>query len=457
MRHRLFRSLSLVLLLTLTATVVLIAQTSRGPGAASHIVIISLDGFMASALFDESVPLPTLRRLAAQGAAARGMRPVNPTVTWANHTSMVTGVTPAKHGVIFNGLLVRDPGVPPRVEPWRDRSEMVHAPTLYDVAHGSGLTTAQVDWVAIWNAPTVTWEFRERPDPQGAIAREMIGAGLVSQEAVENFDSKNIVFRDHVWTAAAAHIIREHRPHLMMFHLLTLDAVQHRYGPGTLAATSAMAHLDGQVADIVLAVEQAGLAARTTFVIVSDHGFKTVRRQIMPNAAFLKAGLLEVTEGKATKSQVYLMSEGGTALVYPTVPDADGQLLARAKAALTGIEGIDTIVEPSDYASYGLPSSAASDQMGALMLTARDGYSFSTAAHGEVVADATEGSLGAHGYVSTDPELQALFIASGRGIKAGVTLDSMRTIDLAPTMARLLGLELKDVDGRVLTEILVGE
>ena len=74
------------------------------------------------------------------------------------------------------------------------------------------------------------------------------------------------------------------------------------------------------------------------------------------------------------------MSEGGTALVYLTVPDPDGQLLARAKEALTGIEGIDTIVEPADYPSYGLPSPAASDQMGALMLTARDGYSFSTAA-----------------------------------------------------------------------------
>ena len=60
---------------------------------------------------------------------------MNPTVTWPNHTSMVTGVTPAKHGVVFNGLLVREPGVPPRVEPWRDRAEMVHVPTLYDVAH----------------------------------------------------------------------------------------------------------------------------------------------------------------------------------------------------------------------------------------------------------------------------------------------------------------------------------
>jgi len=455
MRYRRFRLFSVPLLLTLSATIVLIAQTRAGSDAANHVVIISLDGFMASAMFDESVPLPTLRRLASQGAIARGMRPVNPTVTWANHTSMVTGVTPAKHGVIFNGLLVRAPGVPPHVEPWRDRSEMVHAPTLYDVAHARGMTTAQVDWVAIWNAPTVTWEFRERPDPQGAIAREMIGAGLVSQEVVENLAEKNIVFRDHVWTAAAAHIIREHRPHVMMFHLLTLDSVQHRYGPGTLAATSAMAHLDGQVAQIAMAVKQAGLAARTTFVIVSDHGFKTVRRQIMPNAAFMKAGLLEVTEGKVTSAQVCLMSEGGTAL-YLTVTDADGQLLARARAALTGIEGIDTIIEPSDYGAYGLPTPQASDQMGALLLTAKDGYSFSTAATGEVVADAAEGSLGAHGYLSTDPELQALFIASGRGIKAGVTIDSMQTIDLAPTMARLLGLELKDVDGRVLSEILTG-
>jgi predicted AlkP superfamily pyrophosphatase or phosphodiesterase len=457
MRQRPLRSFAVGLTLALSATLVLTAQTRPAADGANHVVLISLDGFMPSAMFDESVPLPTLRRLAAGGASARGMRPVNPTVTWANHTSMVTGVMPAKHGVIFNGLLVRAPGVPPRVEPWRDRSDMVHAPTLYDIAHARGLTTAQVDWVAIWNAPTVTWEFRERPDPQGAIAREMITAGLVSQEAVENFAAKNIVFRDHVWTAAAAHIIREHRPHLMMFHLLTLDSMQHRHGPGTLAATATMAHIDSHVATIVQAVEQAGLAGRTTFVIVSDHGFKTVRRQIMPNAAFLKAGLLDVTDGKVTSARVYLMSEGGTALVYPTVPDADGQLLARAREALTGIEGIDAIIEPAYYASYGLPSPAASDQMGAFLLSAKDGYSFSTAAAGEVVADASEGSLGAHGYLSSHPELQALFIASGRGIKAGVTLDSMQTIDLAPTMAQLLGLELRDVDGRVLTEILSGE
>jgi predicted AlkP superfamily pyrophosphatase or phosphodiesterase len=125
------------------------AQTPPVPDRSSHVVVISLDGFMASALIDPALPLPTLRRLAQTGATARAMQPVNPTVTWANHTSMITGVHPARHGVVYNGLLVREPGVPPRVEPWRDKKEMVLFPTLYDLAHAGGLTTAQVDWVAI--------------------------------------------------------------------------------------------------------------------------------------------------------------------------------------------------------------------------------------------------------------------------------------------------------------------
>src|SRR4029453_3235254 len=143
------------------------APRAQPPRAApgTHVVVISLDGFGGWALDDPYLPVPTLRRLAAAGAVAKGMRPVDPTVTWANHTSMVTGVPPARHGVIYNGLLIREPGVPPRVEPWRDKSELVHARTLYDAAHERRLTTAQVDWVAIQNAPTITWEFPERPDP----------------------------------------------------------------------------------------------------------------------------------------------------------------------------------------------------------------------------------------------------------------------------------------------------
>jgi predicted AlkP superfamily pyrophosphatase or phosphodiesterase len=69
--------------------------------------------------------------MSEQGAAAEGMRVVNPAVTWPNHTSMVTGVVPAVHSVLYNGVAVREgDGMPLRIEPWIDKNEMVLAPTV---------------------------------------------------------------------------------------------------------------------------------------------------------------------------------------------------------------------------------------------------------------------------------------------------------------------------------------
>jgi predicted AlkP superfamily pyrophosphatase or phosphodiesterase len=326
--------------------------------------------------------------------------------------------------------------------------------TLYDAAYDAGLTTAQVDWVAIWNAPTITWEFRERPDAGQPIPREMIEAGRVSAADVAAFGARNIVWRDEIWTTAAVHIIEAHRPNLLLFHLLNLDSTHHRYGPRTHAATTAMAHLDSQVKRIVDAVETAGLRSRTTFFVVSDHGFKTVKRHIRPNAAFAAAGLLTAVDGKVTTADAYSVPEGGTALVYVTVPDPNGTILARTREALTGIEGLERIVEPAEFESFGLPRPEASDQAGALFLIAGDGYAFTADANGPPVVDVPPASLGSHGYVASDPDLAALFIASGRGIRPGVRLDVVDTLDLAPTAARLLGVSLGPVQGRVLGDLL---
>ena len=440
--------------LTLVTAIRPYAQAPRTPANSNHVVVISLDGFPAWAMDDPYLPVPTLRRLAAAGASAKTMRPVDPTVTWANHTSMITGVTPAQHGVIFNGLLIRKPGVAPVVEPWRDRNEMVHSRTLYDAAHEKGLTTAQVDWVAILNAPTITWEFPERPDPKGVAAQEAVKAGILSQADLETFGSKNILWRDQIWTLAAAQIIKEHKPNLLLFHLLNLDSTHHRYGPRSPAGMNAMALLDTQVATLLKAIEDAGIASRTTVFVVSDHGFKVVKRQIRPNAIFAKAGLLTAADGKVSTAQVYSVPEGGSALVYVTVPDENGALLAKTKQLLSGVEGVDSIVEAADFASYGLPAPTATGQMGALMLTAREGYAFTADATDPVVVDASLGSFGSHGYVASDPDLQALFIAHGRGIKPGVRLDAVSNLNLAPTIARLLNLQMPDAKEKALTEIL---
>ena len=440
----------------LCATFTLAAQPR--PSNGNHVVIITLDGFPGWALDDPYVPVPTLRRLAAKGAIAAGMRPVNPSVTWPNHTSLVTGVTPAKHGVLFNGTLVRDPGVPPRVEPWRDKKDMVHVPTLYDAVHARGMTTAQVDWVAILNAASIDWEFPERPErpeTKPTIVREMVAAGQIAQKDVEAFAAQNIMWRDEVWTDAAIHILRSHRPNLLLFHLLTLDSIQHRYGPRTPAAIVTMARIDSLIARVVSTLEETGQMASTTLFIVSDHGFKAVQKQILPNVALREAGLVTVEGGKVTATRAYVVSEGGTALLYVTAPDPDAAVLRRAREAVSRLEGVDKVIEPPEYASYGLPQPSVDPQMGAMFLTARNGYAFASGAAGDkTTSDAQEGSLGTHGYVSSDPEIQALFIASGRGIKPGVTLRSVDNVDVAPTAARLLGVALNGVDGRALTEVL---
>ena len=445
----------LVLVLFVDALAVwMAAQPRKVTAPSNHVVIISLDGFAAWAMDDERLPVPTLRTLAARGATAKGMRPVNPSVTWPNHTSMVTGVTPAKHGVLFNGMLIRQTGVAPRIEPWRDKQEMVRVRTLYDAVHEKGGTTAQVDWVAIQNAPTITWEFRERADGKNPVPGELVKKGVLTKQELDTFGQQNIIWRDHIWTEAAVHILKTHRPTLLLFHLLNLDSTQHRYGPRSPAAMTAMSHLDTQVERIVDALKDADLVARTTVFVLADHGFKLVKRHIRPNVAFQRAGLLKVEGGKVSETQAYQVPEGGTAMVYVTVPDPGGDVLKRARQALDGVEGIDKIVEPSDYAKYGLPNPAENDQMGALFLTAKDGYAFTGGIGEDVVGDAPPAAAGAHGYVGTEDDMRALFIAWGRGIKPGAKIDVIENVDVAPTAARLLGVELKNVDGRVLKEIL---
>ena len=87
--------------------------------------------------------------------------------------------------------------MPPRVEPWRDKSEMVRARTLYDAAHergpddgagglGRDLERAD-DHVGVPRAARI----RKARSP-----REMIKAGLVSEEDVASFARANIVWRD---------------------------------------------------------------------------------------------------------------------------------------------------------------------------------------------------------------------------------------------------------------------
>src|SRR6185312_7319205 len=123
---------------------------------------------------DPHAPIPTLRRLASQGVAAEGMHPSNPAITWPNHTTLVTGVRPAKHSVIFNGLFVRDgQGKPARIDMTRNQSELIATPTIWDICHAAGFSTAAVNWPCTRGSSTLDDCLPDCPNPFDHTTREL--------------------------------------------------------------------------------------------------------------------------------------------------------------------------------------------------------------------------------------------------------------------------------------------
>lgn len=432
---------------------------AEGPSKDQHVVLISIDGFPAWMWNDPAVTVPNLRKLAAEGASTQAMTVSNPSITWINHTTLVTGVSPRKHGVLYNGLLVRQgDGKPPKIEQWVDKTKLVFAPTLYDVAHEAGLTTAESDWVAVTRAKTIDWSFAELPDAEGPVVKEMIAAGITTPEEIQWMQMgpqrKSVTFLDTMWTKAAVHMFKTHKPNLLLYHTLNTDATHHYYGPATMASHAALAYADRLVGDLIQAVDESGLRDRTTFVISTDHGFKKVNKFVYPNVALKKAGLATGLGPTISQCDAYTMVQGGMAFVYVTNPARKAELIAQLKELMAGTEGIDKVFDGSEGPTLGMPTPEENAGMGDLILYAKAGYAFRADAGGDVVAGPAVNYGGTHGYLASDPELDGIFIASGRGIKKGVVLDRMANLDVAPTIARLMGLTMPPMEGRVLEEIL---
>jgi predicted AlkP superfamily pyrophosphatase or phosphodiesterase len=284
------------------------------------VVLISIDGFAAYNLDDPRVPLPNIRRLAAEGVRAERMTVSTPSVTWPNHTTLVTGVPPGRHGVLANGRIEAQPDGTYRIDPRRSKAELCRAETVYDVARAAGLKTAEVNWPVTRDAPTLDWRFPDHPSPirysTPALVQSLVELKLLKEPTDAAFTAIGSVARDEVWTGAATHLIRKERPNLLLLHLLYTDGVQHAYGPGTSEAHAALALADRYVGDVLQALREARIADRTTVLVTADHGFIRTTKNIAPNVRFREAGLIRPATGAAAEHDAYALSEGGLALVY---------------------------------------------------------------------------------------------------------------------------------------------
>ncbi|MBV9887161.1 MAG: alkaline phosphatase family protein [Acidobacteria bacterium] len=418
------------------------AQNKRGHDKKDRVVVvISLDGFPAYALKDPRLPIPTLRKLASEGAIADSMQPVNPTVTWPNHTAIVTGADASQHHVLFNGLLEHpEKDGPPKVEPWRDKDVMVHAPTIYDVAHEAGLTTAQVDWVAIFGAKTIDWKFPELPDPDGEIEKKLIADGTVTAEQLKTFEKGSQAWQDEIWTDAAVRILENHHPNLLLFHLLTLDDINHEYGPMSNASLTAMAWLDSQVKRVVDVLQRPGFAGQSTVIVVSDHGFRAYKHRIHGNVLLQEKGIVAAGDDGKLRGEAWVVPEGGIGMVYVNDAARKAGLIPQLKSIYAQAEGIERVYGVEEFGGLGLPTPAASDQAPDLVLAAKPDYAFSGDAAKSYITDANGGT---HGFLNSDPQMQAIFMAWGAGVPKGAQLGAISNREVAPTIAKILGIEFK--------------
>lgn len=407
----------------------------------THLVMVSVDGLMPSSYTGAGVSrFPTFKSLTERGSYAAGVIGVLPSVTYASHTTLLTGVPPRLHGIFGNSVF--DPEGKSN-NAWYWYAESIRVPTLIQAAKQQGMTTASVFWPvsvgmkADYLIPEF-WRTGSNHASDASLIRALSTPGVFEGLEASVKHPAGWPLTDRDLTDLAVYIFTTHKPRVLLLHLGSLDGAEHSAGPGSPRAIETLQRIDGYLGELRSAVAQAGLAGRTDFVIVSDHGFSPIERQLQPNAVFKKEGLVTVNEaGMVTGWRAWFHAEGGSGFVYLEDPD-DRALADRVRALLEGLKadpqnGIASIWTRDDLARLGADPNAS---FGVGM---QPGF-YSSAGHDAVVVPTR--NKGGHGFDPNIPALHASFIIAGPDARPGVNLGIVRMTQIAPTLARLLGVSL---------------
>lgn len=424
----------------------------------SHVVLISIDGLRPEFYKDPSWNMVHLRQAMETGAYADGVEGVFPTVTYPSHTTMITGVKPLKHGVYYN-----TPAEPLGVTGnWLWKYENIKVPTLFSVAKEKGLRTAAVFWPvsvggpATYNIPeywylpkekgqdrVMSKALRENATPPGLYEEVEQHATGKLEEIDFNGDYLGI---DENLARMSGYLIRQYKPALLAVHLVTVDHFEHEQGRDGDKVRAAIAGVDRAIRTIREAVQKAGIADNTTFIVTGDHGFVDIHSNIAPNVLLVKAGLYDPQKPENWKA--YFHQSGGAAFLQLKDKN-DKQTKEKVLQLLNSLpmaqQKTFTIKTREELDAVGADGSAT------LALAAKQGYAFSGATNGEFMR---AGKGGTHGFYPDFKEIQTGFVAFGYGIKKGVVIPQMALVDIAPLVSKLLGLNMPAGDGVLLEGLL---
>lgn len=425
----------------------LIAQVA----AARPVLLISVDGLRPADVLSAGDLAPNLRALARGGSFSSAVRGPLPTLTYPAHTTLVSGASPSHHGIGGNEAF--DP-LRRNQEGWMWYANDITADTLWAAARRRGLTTAAINWpvtvgAAIdWNVPQY-WRAGSGDDVKllAALASPGLAGWLQRRtgQALPNPRDPSAA-ADRVRMDHAAALVAAHHPALLALHLEALDHASHDFGPASPEARSVLRELDRGIADLMITIRRS--APDTVVLLVSDHGFIPVERFINLEAALREAGLITAdTDGNVTDWRAAIWPMSGTAAIMLKHPDdaQDRAALANLlnRLAADPANGVAAVLDPQKIAARGGSRDAA------FWVAFRPGFAAGGYAAGPLVQDSW--LKGTHGYLPETPGMEALFIASGRGIAVGRDLGPIDMRRIAPTAARLLGVALRDAEAAALS------
>lgn len=215
---------------------VAIAKPQRPIAAVEHVMIISVDGLRPDRALLAN--MPTLRTMVREGAYTFWARTTAVSITLPSHTSMLTGVTPRKHGIEWNSdLPLREPVYPRR-------------PTIFEMAGNAGYKTALIagksKFSTLAKPGTVTWT-------------------SIPQEANSKDSNADV-------TAEAVKIIEANKPAVIFVHYAEVDSTGHAKGWGSKEQFDKIEETDGELAKLFASLERAGIRQSTVVILSADHG-----------------------------------------------------------------------------------------------------------------------------------------------------------------------------------------
>jgi predicted AlkP superfamily pyrophosphatase or phosphodiesterase len=387
--------------------------------------------------------------MAKNGAWSEGARSVFPSVTYPAHASIATGVNPDVHGIVANGAF--DP-LGKSQQGWRWYADDIRAPTLWDSARSRGLTAALVWWpttVGARAAAVVPEYWRAGNEDDVKLIRALATPGLLDAVAAR-FPTFTAGFtppalKDEALTDIAVHTLETLKPDLLMLHLPQVDHEEHAGGPFGEKAKAAIETADGQIARLITAAKNAGTWSDTALIVLSDHGFARISRRVRPGTLLLDKNLVTFEQNRITDWKASILSTAAFAYVYVKDP-------ADAATRKTLLEIFPPLQNKSDsgirrvYRQEEIRAKGG-DPAAFLALEAAEGFEIAGGYRGAHFSSSFY--AGTHGYDPERPEMLASLLIYGPAITPG-KIKQARLIDVAPTVARWLGLKLDKAQGKAL-------